>query len=92
MSSGDLVVCVNTGIIPGARNEHLHCLREGDIYTIEDVCIRERCGRNEVGIKIVEIRIDANDWWHSARFRSCRKTDISAITACVKEREKVEHG
>ncbi len=83
MSPGDLVVCVNNGPIPGAFNMHLHRLRLGDIYTVEDVWNGPRCGG--LGVRIIEVPIDW--WWHSARFRPCRKTSIEALVACANELE-----
>jgi hypothetical protein len=86
MTPGDLVVCVNTGIIEGAVNTDLDRLREGGVYTIED--IRGSLSRSgSFGIRIGEVPLCGNEWWHSARFRPCRKTDISGLVEIAKERE-----
>ncbi len=82
MSPGDLVVCVNNGIIPDAWNMDLSRLTVGNIYTIDDVCDR---GPACLGVRLVEVPIKW--WWHPARFRPCRKTNIDALIACAKERE-----
>jgi hypothetical protein len=87
MHPGDLVVCVNNRPIKGALNRDLHLLRVGDVYTVKRIynfCI------DGLGIDVVEIAPDPFACWHSARFRPCRPTNISAITAGVKEREMVE--
>ena len=82
MIQGDLVVCVNAGFIYGAQNNDLDRLKLGDVYTVEDIC-----GRG-AGIRVIEVPFSGLDWWHSARFRPCRKTDISALVECANERER----
>jgi hypothetical protein len=85
MSPGDLVVCVNTGIIPGAFNVDLHLLRKGDVYTIDNVFSVPPHG---YGVTLIEVPIRANCAWVSSRFRPCQKTSIDDLTACTKERER----
>jgi hypothetical protein len=87
MQPGDLVVCVNTGPISGAMNRDLNRLRNGDIYTIEDTfCVPP----NGLGLTLIEVPISDGYAWLAERFRPCRRTDISAIAAGVKEREMVD--
>ena len=88
MSPGDLVVCVNANPMVGAYNGYLHLLTKGDVYTVKDTVGGFKDGY--FGIKIAEVFLPDGDldWWHSSRFRPCRKTDISALTECVKERER----
>ena len=88
MSPGDLVACVNAGVIRGALNKELHLLTLGDVYTIGDV---DPCPYPDgyIGIALIEIYLGKNEWWHSARFRPCRKTNIDDLIASVREREAV---
>ena len=84
MSPGDLVVCVNAGVIPGAYNNYIHLLKKGDVYTVDEVA-----PRGPAGIRIIEVPIfSGDDWWHAARFRPCRKTNIYALVECAKERKR----
>jgi hypothetical protein len=89
MGPGDLVVCVNVGIINGADNTDLHLLRKGDIYTVEDF-ITDADWQGACGVKVFEVQTPANAWWVAERFRPCRKTSIDCLTACLKEREREE--
>jgi hypothetical protein len=89
MQPGDLVVCVNNGPIVGAANIDLHLLTKGDVYTVKEIYLHGSPGG--FGIDLFEVPSNRPQYcWHSERFRPCRPTDISAITAGVKEREMVE--
>jgi hypothetical protein len=81
MSPGDLVVCVNVGIIEGAFNLRLHLLNIGDVYTIEKSLIH--AGRR--GVRLIEFRMPRGEYLFASRFRPCRKTNIDDLIACVKE-------
>jgi hypothetical protein len=37
-----------------------------------------------------EVPLYDNEWWHSGRFRPCRKTSIDDLSALLKEREREE--
>jgi hypothetical protein len=89
MSPGDLVVCVNVGIIRGANNQGLSRLTLGAIYTVEDVSPQYKLQRAG-GIRVSEVPLTGNYWWHSFRFRPCRKTNIDGLTAFLKEHEREE--
>jgi hypothetical protein len=85
MSPGDLVVCVNAGVISGASN-HKDRLRliEGGVYEIDQISpFPDPAGDH--GVKVTSL--DCWWWFHSKRFRPCRKTDIESLTAPLKERE-----
>lgn len=84
MIPGDLVVCVNNGVIRDALNMELHRLTLGDIYTVGDVYYHHDPSYG-IGVKIVEIPMVW--WWHSDRFRLCRETNIDALVSCTKEHE-----
>jgi hypothetical protein len=85
MSPGDLVVCVNVGRILDAWNEELNRLTLGAVYTVKDFRpADEPCSGQR--IQISEVR-SPTGWWHSHRFRPCRKTNIDELVALVKERE-----
>ena len=89
MSPGDLVVCVNNSPLIGAFNGYLHLLTKGDIYTVKETIGGYNDGH--CGIRIAEVFLpDHIGWWHSARFRPCRKTNIYALIECAKERQRAD--
>ena len=92
MNPGDLVVCVNARPIHGLRNTELHRITHGDVYTVADICIDPafpEVRKGYFGVRLIEVPLFGDwDWWHSTRFRPCRKTDISALMECAKERER----
>lgn len=91
MSPGDLVVCVNTGVIRNAGNVGLSALRKGDIYTVEDISKVRVHG--DIGIMLIEVPVPRGfKWWHSSRFRPCGKTNIDCLTALARKTERALAG
>jgi hypothetical protein len=89
MTPGDVVVCVNTGRLPDAKNgRSLRLLQKGAVYTIEKL---PWCWNGPgFGLVLAEIQRSDGGCWHPDRFRPCRKTDIGALAALLKEREREE--
>ena len=85
MSPGDLVVCVNVGIIPESRNWGRKLLTLGDVYVLKDISSCPRDGH--LRVQIWEVSPPPPGWWNAKRFRPCRKTNIDGFTVILEERE-----
>ena len=91
--AGQQVVCVNAGHVCEARNDYLHMLQEGHVYTVRDVVENAKFATPGYGLRLDSVwmpKCDATgieEAWHPSRFRPCAKTDISVLTGLL---EKVD--
>jgi len=83
---GQQVVCINVGHVCEARNDYLHMLEKGHVYTVRDVIENASFSLPGFGLRVDSLYLPKCDVtgieeaWHPVRFRPCATTDIGIFT------------